>query len=362
MKFLVNRFEEKFKQPDAITVRFFDENPFTVRQARYNQGGLVCYCMDGSTQGKQKVKNKWKPIECNENCEYKMKEGPGKAMCSLEGTLKFMLPEICTDKIWYMKINSYTSIQTLKNYIDFQKQLGNSLIGDYVIFLKEVEQTNIEGNKFKNKVIDIIRKEDFISNNQTISNNQINSQNQNNQPQLFTNQVKNVEENTRNSETTASKNNINKDNETKKQDKIKIEETVEKQEKLVETTEKKETTDKKTTKKTTKTKKQENKEEQKGTETPEDAELNDKFLNYHILIETKTKMLTKNGKPTEYVFATFTNTDDKTVEVIIPPKFAEELKQCDLGTSVLLDLQTKGDLTFTNSIEYMEKLLKNKAA
>ena len=231
-------------------MRFFDEDPFTVKQARYNQSGLACYCMDGSTQGKQKVKNKWKPIECNENCEYKMKEGPGKAMCSLEGTLKFMLPDICTDKIWYMKITGHASIQTLRNYIDFQKQLGNSLIGDYVIFLKEIEQTNIEGNKFKNKVLDIIRKEDFISNNQTISNNQINSQNQNNQPQLFTNQVKNVEENTQNLETIASKNNINKDSVKNGQDEIKIEETVQKQEKLVETTEKKETTDKKTTKKT----------------------------------------------------------------------------------------------------------------
>ena len=85
-------------------------------------------------------------------------------------------------------------------------------------------------------------------------------------------------------------------------------------------------------------------------------------MNYNILIEKKTKMLTKDGKPTEYVFATFTNTDDKTVEVIIPPKYAEELKQCDLGTSVLLDLQTKGDKTFTNSIEYIEKYLKNVAA
>lgn len=348
MKFLVNRFEEKTSKQSAITVRFFDEDPLTVRQIRYNQSGAVCYCMDGSTQGRQKVKNEWKPIECKADCQYRMKTGPGRAMCNEEGTLKFMLPEICTDKIWYMKITGHTSIQTLKNYIDFQKQLGNSVIGDYVIFLKEVEQTNIEGNKFKNKVLDIIKKEDFISNNQTISNNQINSQNQNNQTQLSTNQVENVEENTTNLKTTASNNSINKDNVIKEQAEVKVEEI----------TPKNETTEKKTTKKTTKTKK----EEQKDAQAPEDEELNAKFKNYHILIETKTKMLTKDGKPTEYVFATFTNTDDKTVEVIIPPKYAEELKQCDLGTSVLLDLQTKGDKTFTNSIEYIEKYLKNVAA
>lgn len=350
MKFLVNRFEEKSSKKTAITVRFFDENPLTVRQIRYNQSGAVCYCMDGNIQGRQKIKNEWKPIECKENCEYRMKTGPGRAMCNEEGTLKFMLPDICTDKIWYMKITGHTSIQTLKNYIDFQKQLGNSLIGDYVIFLKEVEQTNIEGNKFKNKVLDIIRKEDFISNNQTISSNQIISQNQNNQTQLSTNQVKDVEKNTEILEVIASENNTTTQNN-------KIEAQVE--QKVEDTTQKVETNEKKVTKRTTKTKKESKKE---PLETQEDAELNAKFQNYHILIETKTKMLTKEGKPTEYVFATFTNTDDKTVEVIIPPKYAEELKQCDLGTSVLLDLQTKGDKTFTNSIEYIDKCIKNVAA
>ena len=53
---------------------------------------------------------------------------------------------------------------------------------------------------------------------------------------------------------------------------------------------------------------------------------------------------------------------DKQYQVIIPPQYAEELKQCDLGTAVLLDLQTKGDKTFTNSIQYVEKHLKNVAA
>lgn len=349
MKFLVNRFEEKLSKQTAITVHFFDEEPLTVRQIRYNQGGAVCYCMDGSTQGKQKIKNEWKPIECKEDCEYRIKTGQGKAMCNEEGTLKFMIPDICVDKIWYMKITSHTSIQTLRDYIDFQKHIGNSLIGDYVIFLKEVEHS-VEGNKFKNKVLDIIRKEDFISNNQTISSNQIISQNQNNQTQLSTNQVKDVEKNTEILEVIASENNTTTQNN-------KIEAQVE--QKVEDTTQKVETNEKKVTKRTTKTKKESKKE---PLETQEDAELNAKFQNYHILIETKTKMLTKEGKPTEYVFATFTNTDDKTVEVIIPPKYAEELKQCDLGTSVLLDLQTKGDKTFTNSIEYIDKCIKNVAA
>ena len=331
LQFLINRFEEKLNKQSAITIRFFDEEPLTVKQVRYNQGGTVCFCMDGETTGKQKVQNKWTSIECKEDCQYRMKTGPGRAMCNEEGTLKFMLPQVCTDKIWLMKITGHASIQTLKNYIDFQKQLGNSLIGDYVIFLKEVEQTNLEGQKFKNKVLDIIKKEDFISNNQTISSNQIISQNQNNQAQLSTNQVKDVE------------NTTIQNNKEKVQVEPKVENTTQKEV---------ETTQKKTTKKTTKTKKEENKEIQKDAETPEDAELNAKFEKYHVLIETKTKMLTKEGKLVEYLFATFTNTDDKTIEVIIPPKYAEELKQCDLGTTVLLDLQTKGDKTFTNNIEY----------
>lgn len=344
LQFLLNRFEEKLKQKTAITVRFFDEEPLSIRQVRYNQSGAVCYCMDGQTQGKQKVQNKWTPIECKEDCQYRMKTGPGRAMCNEEGTLKFMLPDICTDKIWYMKITGYTSIETLRDYINFQKQLGNSLIGDYVIFLKEVEQVNCEGKKFKNKILDIVRKEEFISNNQTQISNQTFLQNQS---EISTDETKNVDNTTQIPKETESKVNITNNTLNEIPKKVATENKEQKDE---------------TTKKETKAKKEEVNENIKATEKQESIDISDKYDKCHMLIDTQTKTLMKDGKPTEYLFANFVDTKDQTVQVIIPPNLAEELKQCDLGTAVILDLQTKGDKTFTNSIEYVEKCIKNVAA
>lgn len=303
--------------------------------------------MEGQTQAKQKVQNKWTSVECKADCQYKMKTGPGRPMCNEEGTLKFMLPDICTDKIWYMKITGHTSIQTLRDYISFQKQLGNSLIGDYVIFLKEVEQTNSEGKKFKNKILDIIRKEDFVSNNQNISSNQTFPQNQ---TKISTNETKNVDNNSETQKNIVS--NTTKNNVTEIQTEPKVENRVQNVE----------TTEKKTAKKTAKSKKEETKEAPKTAETQEDTDISSKYDKCHMLIDTETKILMKDGKPTEYLFANFVDTHDQTIQVIIPPQLAEELKQCDLGTAVILDLQTKGDKTFTNSIEYIEKCIKNVAA
>jgi len=297
--------------------------------------------MEGQTQAKQKVQNKWTQVECKADCQYRMKTGPGRPMCNEEGTLKFMLPDICMDKIWYMKITGYTSIQTLREYISFQKQLGNSLIGDYVIFLKEVEQTNSEGKKFKNKILDIIRKEEFVSNNQTLLSNEKTLQNQ---TQLSTNKNQNVNNTTEKSNNIESKTNIIQNDVVEN----KIEQV--------------EVTEKKNAKKTTKNKKEEQKEKIKDSEKQEDTDISSKYDKCHMLIDTETKILMKDGKPTEYLFANFVDTQDKTYNVIIPPQFAEELKQCELGTAVILDLQTKGDKTFTNKIEYVEKCIKNVAA
>ena len=345
LKFLLNRFNEKLDKKTAITIRFFDEDPFTVRQIRYNQGGKACYCMEGEKKGKQKVQNKWTTIECKEDCQYRIKTGLGRAMCNEEGTLKFMLPEICTDKIWYMKITSHTSIDILRDYIKFQKQIGNSLIGDYVIFLKEVEHT-VENKKYKNKVVDIVKKEDFISNNEIVSFNQTNLQNQS---QLSTYKAENVENSTEINESKSK----NFQNDVVKEQKESEVENIE---------QKAEITEKKTSKKAIKTKKEKKNDVGKITETQEEIKMNTKFERYHVLINTETKILTKDGKPTEYLYATFENTNGDIVEVIIPPKYAQELKECNLGTTVFLDLQTKGDKTFTNSIEYIEKYIKDVAA
>ena len=54
LQFLLNRFEEKLGKQKAITIRFFDEEPLSIKQVRYNQGGTACYCMYGESMRKTK--------------------------------------------------------------------------------------------------------------------------------------------------------------------------------------------------------------------------------------------------------------------------------------------------------------------
>ena len=330
MQFLLNRFNEIYNKKTKINVRFFDEEPLSVRRIRYNQGGAVCYCMENQKQGKQKVSNVWQPIDCNESCKYRVSsDGKSKPMCNLEGTLKFMLPEISTDRIWLMKITGYTSIKRLQTYIDLQKQIGNSVIGDYTLFLKQEEQTNKLGKTFNNYILDIIKKEDFISNNSI-------SENQTKPKQLSTNATQIV-----NNTTTDSKENVSNLQNIGANQKV-----IEEQPKETKNPEKKPTK-----KSTTKTKKKD-----------EITSFEEKYKDHYFLFETTTKTISKAGKPTEYLVVKFADVKDNLIDVVIPPQFADEILECDIGTEVILDLAKAGDNTFTKSIVYERKLLKNVAA
>lgn len=329
MQFLLNRFNETYNKETKINIRFFDEEPLSVRRIRYNQGGAVCYCMENQEQGKQKVSNVWQPINCSESCKYRVSsDGKSKPMCNIEGTLKFLLPEISTDRIWLMKITGYTSIKRLQTYIDLQKQIGNSVIGDYTLFLKQEEQTNKLGKTFNNYILDIIKKEDFISNNSI-------PENQTKPKQLSTNTAQTV-----NNDVADSKENTLKKQPTEVEQKVTKEQPKETK-----------TTEKKTTKKTTKTKK-----------TDEVTAFEEKYKDHYFLFETSTKTIAKAGKPTEYLVVKFADVKDNLIDVVIPPQFANEILECDIGTEVILDLAKAGDNTFTKSIVYERKLLKNVAA
>ena len=238
-----------------------------------------------------------------------------------------------------MKITGQTSIRRLKTYIDLQKQLGNSLIGDYTLFLKQEVQTNKIGKTFNNYILDIIKKEDFISNN-TIPESQAN------QKQLSTNTAQ-----TFNNSIEEPKNNV-VIKQVNKEEQKEIENPVKEVKKV----------EKKATKKATKETKKEELKQGKVEPVEENTESKNEFENHYVLVETSTKTLMKAGKPTEYVIGNFVDMNDKTIDVVIPPKFADELLQCDIGTTVILDLATIGDKTFTNNIEYVQKCLKNVAA
>lgn len=338
MKFLQNRFNEKYPKKDTLNIRFFNENPLSIRRIRYNQSGAVCYCMENQEQARQKISNSWEPIACTDDCKYRLsaKENT-KPMCNLEGILKFLLPEISQDRVWTMKITGYTSIQRLKAYFELQKILGNSLIGDYTIFLKQEEQIT-NGKIYKNYILDIMKKEDFDSNNSI-------SENQTTSTQSSTTNPQNVDNNPKNS----------KNNKSKKT------ETVNTTEKNHQTSPKTKSTEQASSSKTS-NKSSTPKEEKDNQFIQESSKTDDEFKNQYILVDTFKKNLMKDGKPTEYLFASFTDMGDKMFDIVIRPEFADELLKCDTGTRVILDLKTIGDKTFTNSIKYIEKMLKDVAA
>ena len=331
MIFLLNRFNEKYNKQTFLNIQFFDENPLTIRKIRYNQGGAVCYCMDGTSKGKQKISNKWQDVECTANCKYCIKqEGSTKPACNYEGTLKFLLPEISKDRIWIMKITGQQSISNLEEYINFQGYLGNSLVGTYTIFLNQIEQTNFEGKKFNNFVLDIVKSEDFCSNYNLIS-----QTNTNNSISL-THNSKNI--------------NIS----IPPQSKVLIKETKQLKNTLTQPV------------KPNNTNIILNADDTKIGPTNKHLEvLNNQTESYKehcFLYDTEYKVLKKAGKETEYLIAKVTDVNDKTTDVIIKPEFRAEMEQCDIGTELILELERFKDNIISKNIEFVQKIPKKVVA
>jgi len=87
MQFLLNKFNEFFNKQNKIHIRFFDEEPLTLRKIRYNQGGTACYCMQGQEQAKQKTAEGWKSINCTDICKYRLSsDGISNPTCLIAST------------------------------------------------------------------------------------------------------------------------------------------------------------------------------------------------------------------------------------------------------------------------------------
>ncbi len=340
MNFLLNRFDEKYPKQTFLNVTFFNEDPLTIRRIRYNQGGAVCYCMSGTTKGKQKVSNKWQDIECSSNCKYCIKqEGAGKPACNYEGTLKFMLPEISQDRIWIMKITGQQSISNLEEYIGFQKYLGNSLKGTYTIFLNQIEQTNAEGKKFNNFVIDIVKKEDFNSNNNSIS------QNDTKNSIISTENTNIVENSIPNQTPTETEKNTKKGTNktsrpTKKSTKASDTNVVSSME----------------------NEKVDSHLEQPQITNEQNQNVPQTYKEHCFLYDTEYKNFKKAGKDTEYLIAKVTDENDKTTDVVVKPEFREKMEKCDIGTELILELQKFGENIISKNINFVRPILKKVAA
>ena len=293
LSFLKSRFNEKYNQSKMIHIRFFTETPLMIRNARYNQSGLVCYCGYNQSEGKQKIEGKWTPIKCSEECKYRVAESGKRPVCSCEGNLKFLLPDISMDRIWTMKITGYTSIFRLKQYIEFQQYLGNSIIGDFYLFLKKETQTNKEGKSFENFILDIVRKEEYDLCN-------------------FNEKPKHISTNTQNIVDKPIRNSNSKENVSEKTDK-KVDVPVissvniasnsqDSVEKISIPTNTVAVTD--------------TKANNVNTQISQNTD-NDPFKNYYVLVESFEKELQKDGKPTKYQFATFVDQYNKTIAIIM---------------------------------------------
>lgn len=376
MKSYLEKFNEQYKGKQNIDIMIFNDEPLTMKYARYNQGGEVCSCMANSNIANLKVKNGWQQIQCDTyNCSYRQKNEQGKCACNRIGWLKFIIPSVCKDRIFLMRITGQTSLNRLDDYFYLQKAQGNPIKGQYTLFLKQESQLNCLGQTFNNYVLDIMKKEDFISNNFIPENDNIKdlSKNKNSNEMAVENDVR--QDNTKiiaqtsntiikngNYATDSSRNAIQiTNNATNASDK-----TLDSENKLKEKRTTKTALTGKTVKKSAKNKPNEPGNEENSIisgdniQNNEDQNIsnNNEFAECYSLLRTyKTNIADK-----EYLVGEFVDMKDQISNIAIHHKYAEELSECDLGTCVKLDISEIKGRKFAMKIDFISKSLKKVAA
>lgn len=344
MQTYLQKFNKLYKGKQSVDIEFFNEDPLTMKYARYNQSGEVCYCMADSNQANQKTKNGWQKINCDTyNCQYRQRNEQGKCACNRIGWLKFLIPSVCKDRIFLMRITGQTSINRLDDYFNLQRAQGNSIKGRYTLFLKQEEQSNSLGKTFNNYVLDILKKEDFISQN-TIS------ENTEKPKELSTVNDQNVNNEVVNSNTTPAKVETTKEVVTPP-------ETIE--------TPKEETTTKTTKKTTTKAIKSKSKKTEETNKETDNKEKHaqvsvedEQFKNCYALLSTFNEKIADR----DYLIGEFADMKDQISNIAIRPEDAAELIKCDLGTFVRLEVSEIKGRKFAVKLEFIEKTLKKVAA
>lgn len=344
MQTYLQKFNEQYKGKQSVEIELFNEDPLTTKYARYNQSGEVCYCMTDSNQANQKTKNGWQKINCDTyNCQYRQKNEQGKCACNRIGWLKFLIPSVCKDRIFLMRITGQTSINRLDDYFNLQKAQGNSIKGRYTLFLKQEEQSNSLGKTFNNYVLDILKKEDFISQN-TIP------ENTEKPKELSTVNDQNVNKKQVNSNTIPPK--------------VETTKKVDTPAKVVEAPkeETSTTTTKKATIKTTKSKSKKAEETKKETDNKENQKQtsveDEQFKNCYALLSTFNEKIADR----DYLIGEFADMKDQISNIAIRPEDATELEKCDLGTFVRLEVSEIKGRKFAVKLEFIEKTLKKVAA
>lgn len=348
MQTYLQKFNKLYKGKQSVDIEFFNEDPLTMKYARYNQSGEVCYCMTNSNQANQKTKNGWQPVQCNSNCQYRQKNEKGKSACNRIGWLKFLIPSVCKDRIFLMRITGQTSLNRLDDYFNLQRAQGNSIKGNYTLFLKQEEQSNSLGKTFNNYVLDILKKEDFNSTKSIPEKTE--------KPmELSTVNDQNVNNKVVNSNTTHPKVETT-------QDVVIAQETIETQKEETTTKTTKKTTTKEATKKETKSKSKKAEDKPKDTKVQEKTEdtsaEDDNLKNCYALLNTFNEKIADRN----YLIGEFADMKDQISNIVIRPEDATELAKCDLGTFVRLDVSEIKGRKFAVKLEFIEKTLKKVAA
>lgn len=350
MKPYLDKFDQLFKGKASIEIEFFSEEPLSKKYARYNQSGEVCSCPEGYNIANQRVKNGWQQINCDTfNCQYRQKNEQGKCACNRIGWLKFLIPDVSTDRIFLMRITGQTSINKLDDYMELQKVQGKSIKGRYILFLKQIEQSNSLGQTFNNYVLDILKKEDFIQTKQIPETNQ-------NSNEIFTINDKNVDDNVEKQEQTSKS-----DIQTQKIENTEMAQTIKQTEnKAANTTETNDTVkQKKQTK--SKTKKAEEKTKKLKTEEKKETENYDNYYVFESL--SKETIKTKNGESKQYTVGKFYDMLNKPYSIVLKPEHGYELENCELGTIVqFLEIKEINERKFAIDLKFIQKMEKNIAA
>ena len=353
----IDEFDRQYKGKQSIDIYIYNENPFTEKYVRYNQGGEACYRQinEQTKYASQRTSDGLKQIECDiEKCPYREKNKIGKMACNKVGWLRFIVPSICKDHAFLIKITGQKSLDRLRDFFKMQKANGQSLKGMYRIYLFQEEQTDSLFNIHYNWNLNILRLEDFNSNNEI--------------PQTITQQEKseNIDKNNKVVEKNTPVVNTNvTSNQAGATSKQAVNNTVKTVENKVSTEVEenakktlKETSKKETNKKQTKSKSKK-KEEQPKTEVSAEQTKEFDTTNCYVLLDTVNEEITnKKGEKKVYLVGNFTDMEDKPHKIVIKPEDAEELEKCDLGTAVRLNIVEKLGRKFALDLEYVQKLEK----
>lgn len=313
MEKYLKKFDDIYKGQKSIDIKFFDENPLSIKFVRFNQSGEVCSCPNGSNIARQKTKNGWDEIECNSRCQYRQKNEQGKQACNRMAWLKFIIPSICEDRIWLMRITGQKSINRINDYINLQKMQGNSIKGNYTLYLKQEEQSNFKCQTFNNYVLDILKQENLNSNEQIPQN------------------IKN-----HNEESTDNEKNVN--------------ETVENKSKTK-------------NKKKASNSKVENKDDLKNTTNKKIEHIQNPDMDKcYLLIGKHYKELENKGQMQKYYIAEFHDISDNPIDIIISPEYIQAIDKYEIGTVLEIEIKKYGDKNVATNIRYVQNEKKEIAA